>query len=184
MPRVSRRDIIVPGGTYHVIARGNDKAEIFHDEGDYRRYLSVLRVSKAPQGVSVYHYALMPNHVHLLVRVADKGLSAFMQTVQTAYAKHYCLRYGRVGHVWQGRFKSILIESDAHLFACGNYIEMNPVRAGFAPAPEAWPYSSYRVYAFGHADPLVDIDPFFSGLHEDEERRRVLYRDMLSKTRA
>lgn len=184
MPRVSRAAVIVEGETYHLIARGNNRMRLFRSREDYEAYLELLDGYARLCGVRIYHYVLMPNHVHLLVRPSEGGLSAFMQAVQCAYAKRYNKREKHVGHVWQGRFKSLIVGSDAYLLACGNYIEMNPVRAKLAAHPGDWPYSSYLTYARGRHDTLVTVDPFYPSLGKTNEERERCYRDLIAKTRA
>ncbi len=124
----------------------------------------------------------MPNHVHLLVRPKE-DLSRFMHVVQSTYAKRFSRRYKRTGHVWTSRYKSIRIASDAQLFACGNYIELNPVRARLAAKPQDWKHSSYRTYAFGRHDELVTLDPFYPAIGNNAEERERRYRALLDKTR-
>lgn len=106
-----------------------------------------------------------------------------MHRIQLMYAQRYCKKYQFIGHVWQGRFKNLLIESDSYLFACGNYIEMNPVRAGLVTLPEDWEWSSYRYYAFGAPDPIIEPDVLFEALGRSMKERREAYRQTISKTR-
>lgn len=183
MPRVPRNAVAAAGSVFHVIARGNNKMRIFHDKEDYAAYLAVLDAMARSFGVSIFHYCLMPNHVHLELR-PDGDISAFMQSVQGTYARRYCRKYKHVGHVWSGRFKSKLVDTDAFLYACGNYIEMNPVRAHLVPKPEDWPHSSYKVYAFGKYDPLVTLDPFYPTTGTTDEERQTRYRALVAQTRA
>jgi hypothetical protein len=98
------------------------------------------------------------------------------------YAKQYCQKYEFVGHVWQGRFKSMKIESDAYLLACGNYIEMNPVRAGLTDNPKDWTWSSYAYYAQGQRDDLINDDPLLEASRWNVNAR-LLYQQSLDKTR-
>lgn len=184
MPRPPRSLLVAPGETYHLIARGNDRMRLFRSADDYEAYMGLLDGYARSCGVRVFHYVLMPNHVHLLVRPSKDGLSAFMHAVQSAYAKRYNKREKHVGHVWSSRYKSLHVGSDAYLFACGNYIEMNPVRARLAARPEDWPYSSYRTYAHGRHDPLVTLDPFYPTLGKTEKDRQRYYRELVAKTRA
>jgi putative transposase len=142
MPRRNRASIVEAGGYYHVIARGNDKMTIFRDRIDFVRYGSILKMVVGEEGVVMSRFVLMPNHVHLLLKPSERGLSRCMLRIQRAYAEHFRKKYDHVGHVWQGRYKSLPILTDAYLSACGDYIEMNPVRAGLVNRPEAWPYSS------------------------------------------
>lgn len=134
-------------------------------------------------GVSLSHYVLMPNHIHLLARAGHQGLSRFMMLVQSSYAKHYRKKYGNVGHVWQGRFKNTHVMDDPYLIACGSYIELNPVRAGLINHPEDWLHSSYRTYAYGEADSLIDLDPVYQGLSSTPKERQEIYRRLIRQTR-
>ena len=182
MPRAPRE--INPEGIYHIIARGNNKSPVFHDANDYLKYLSILNEAKEQYGFSIYHYVLMPNHVHLLLQPNCEKLSLFMHDIQMNYAKSYCKKHAFVGHVWQGRFKSLPIENDAYLFACGNYIEMNPVRAKLVGLAEYWRWSSYTHYACGEENNLLNPDPLFETLGNDEATRRLAYVQLIEKTRA
>ncbi len=184
MPRILRRNIIFSGGVYHVYARGNNHMQLFRDHADYQFYLSTIAELKVPSGVLLHHYSLMPNHLHFLLRVAGiEEFSKFMRVLQIRFAKHFARKYEFVGHVWEGRFKSRVIESDGDLFACGNYSEMNPVRAGLVGDPGNWPYSSYRFYAYGEPNALVDVDPLYNGLGKTAAARQVAYRNLISRTR-
>jgi putative transposase len=179
MPRKRRQDIVRAGNYYHVIARGNNRRDIFRSSDDYDYYRCRLLKAKRLCAVSLFHYVLMPNHIHLLVSPSTDDLGVFMHRVQMPFAKRYCRINSYVGHVWQGRFKSLLVDSDAYLYACGNYIEMNPVRAGLVASPEGWQYSSYGYYGAGADDQLVDEDPFFAGLAKTKRQRRINYRKLV-----
>ncbi len=179
MSRLPRKAVVRPECYYHLVARGNDKARIFHCESDYRRYLEFVTEAKARYRVFLYHYVLMPNHIHMEVEPTEGDLSSFMHAIQSPYAKFYCKKYGRVGHVWQGRFKCSWIDTDAYLFACGNYIELNPIRAKLVKKTEDWPFSSYRFYAFGEKDDLIDADPLYFELHDDPGIRQQMYRKLI-----
>lgn len=176
MPRTAR--IVDPEGVYHVICRGNNKATVFHDDRDRDVYKSILRHTKAALPFRLFHYVLMGNHVHLLAGLDPRApLAAIMKKISQEYAQYHARRYGRVGHLWQDRFKSILVADDAYLLTCGIYIELNPVRAHVTASPGDHPWSSYGFYAFGDADDLVDEDPLFATLGlTDTERRRVYRR--------
>lgn len=183
MARANRSLLIAPGETYHVIARGSGKMRIFLDDADYAAYRNLLAAYAKIYGVDIFHYVLMPNHIHVLLRPSAANLSGFMHAVQLGFAKRYCKKYRRVGHIWQGRYKSLAVANDAYLFACGNYIEMNPVRAGLVANPKDWKHSSYRKYAFGKQDALVTTDPFYPSLGATETERQRTYRETVAKTR-
>lgn len=183
MPRTPRSDLVFPGGTYHVIARGSGRMTVFRDADDYAAYLRLLNTGLKRHGIDLFHFVLMPNHFHLLLRLTEANLPSCMHDVQLTYAKRFCRKYGRVGRVWQERYKSPLIANDPYLFACGNYIEMNPVRASLVGKPEMWRFSSYQHYAFGKKNKLVTTDPFYRTLGSTEETRRREYRKNAAMTR-
>lgn len=156
---------------------------VFRDADDYAAYLRLLEIGLKQYGIDLFHYVLMPNHFHLLLRPSVSNLSVCMHYVQLSYAKRFCRKYRRVGHVWQGRYKSYLIVNDPYLFACGNYIEMNPVRAKLVEAPDRWHFSSYRHYAFGKKNQLVTADPFYQTLGSTDAERQREYRKNIARTR-
>jgi putative transposase len=122
----------------------------------------------------------MPNHVHFLVGIDEQSnLSNFMKRLNLKYFYHYRKRRTYVGHLWQDRFKSKLIDNDAYFIQCGKYIELNPVRAGIVETPEDYEFSSYGYYAFGRADRLIDEDLFYHGLGQTPQQRQCAYRKML-----
>jgi putative transposase len=175
--------LVVPGETYHVIARGSGQMKIFRDANDYASYLQLLGDGLKKHGIDLFHYVLMPNHFHLIMRPSVSGLSACMHLIQLMYAKRFCKKYKRVGHVWQGRFKSYLISNDSYLFASGNYIEMNPVRSNLVNKPEDWKFSSYGHYAFGKKDQLVTDDPLYHRVGSTDAKRQREYRRYIARTR-
>jgi len=161
MPRGPR--IQVAGVCYHVTHRGNNRERIFHCPMDYRLYLELLAKYKAKYKIKIFHYSLMPNHVHFCLQpTLDNTLSRFMHGVALTYTRKYNVTYDHVGHVWQGRFFSRTIESDAHLIQCGEYIEANPVRAKLAVNPADYPWSSACLHLRGGWDEIVDENPFAS----------------------
>lgn len=185
MPIPPRRDVISPGLCYHVYSRGNDGRTLFLEPADYSYYLSLVCKHFAACDIDLFHYALMPNHVHLLLR-PNSPMPAFsnaMMNIQRSYAQYFAKNHGLKGHLWSSRFKSKTINDDAQLFACGNYIEMNPVRAGLVSDPSYWPYSSYRLYALGeHLDGVVS-DPLYDNLGPTDAARQKAYAYYVSKTR-
>ena len=144
------------GALYHVISRGNRGQVIFRDEGDYERYWRFLGEYKKRYGVVFYAYALMPNHLHLLVQVRDAPLSRVMQALQFRYTRTFNIRYRKSGHLFQGRYKAILCERDAYLLKLSAYLHLNPVRAGLVDDPMDYRWTSYGAYVKGRGDELVD----------------------------
>lgn len=184
MPRIAR--LISATGIYHVLSRGHNRRAIFLDTHDYQCYLDELTRFKETFPCQCYHFCLMPNHVHLLVKTERlELLTAIMRRVQQTYQFHWRRRYGLVGHLWQGRFKSIPIEKEAYLLECGRYIDRNPVRAGLCKIPEEYPWSSARTYLTEQQRKwaFLDRNPAYQGLAETEEVRRKEYRQYLEQTR-
>jgi len=149
----------VPGGVYHVMSRGNNRQDIFLDDGDRRRFLATLRSVIELQNVLCHAYCLMGNHYHLLLDTPDANLSLAIRQLNGVYAQAFNRRHGRVGHVFQGRFTSRLVEKETYLLVVSRYIVLNPVRATLVPSPADWTWSSYRAHA-GYVEPptLLTVD--------------------------
>jgi putative transposase len=172
---------------YHVIQRGHNRGRVFSDDVDRRQYLSWLHEAGERHGLSVHAYVLMDNHVHLLATPdGDASLSLAMQAVGRRYVRWFNTRHGRSGTLWEGRFRSSLVEADRYLLACQRYVESNPVRAGMVESPADWPWSSYRHHAGLATDPLVRTHPTVWALgntpFERESAYRRLFEDVVSQT--
>lgn len=180
MPRVPR--LLLDEVCYHILTRGNNRAAVFFDGTDRQRYGQLLATLLPTHQVQLYHYCLMTNHVHLVVRAtAGVELRLAIQRLNLTYAKYLRRTYGHVGHVWQDRFKSLLIADDVHLLQCGAYLELNPVRAKLVTDPAAYPWSSYRLYAYGQADALVTLNPAYLGLGRTAPERQQRYRQFVAE---
>lgn len=141
MPRVARGE--TAGGIYHIINRGNMRMQVFDDKEDYDYFLSLLKTAKKKFSVEIHAYCLMPNHFHLLlVPKEEKSLSRFMQWVMTSHVRYYHKKNGTSGHVWQGRFKSFIVERESYYRTLIRYIEANAKRAKRVKRAEAWLYGS------------------------------------------
>ena len=138
------RRLQIPGGFYHVMARGNAKAPVFLDDIDRQHFLAGLHRVATRLDWRVLAFCLMPNHYHLLLETPEATLARGMRDVNGAYAQGFNYRHGRVGHVFQGRYKAVLVERGAHLLEAIRYVVRNPVAAGLCAAPEDWPWSSHR----------------------------------------
>lgn len=139
--------LVFQGAIYHVTARGDNREPIFLDDEDYRKYLALIARSKKHLQFKLHAYALMPNHIHLIVEPSESAtISRIMQGITIAYTKWFNKRHTRVGHVFQGRFHSRLIEQDAYLLVASRYVHRNPVRAKLVQHPAEYPWSSYRAY--------------------------------------
>ncbi|RHW42886.1 transposase [Neobacillus notoginsengisoli] len=133
-------------GMYHVMFRGANKQEIFHDEADRVEFLRILRRYKEQSGVNVYAWCVMGNHVHLLLKEGEEGISLTMKRLGISYAQYYNGKYGTNGHLFQDRFRSENVESVASLLRVVRYIHQNPVKAGLVRRNEEWKWSSCRAY--------------------------------------
>lgn len=180
MPRIFR--ILPQEGVFHVLTRGNNRQVVFLDGKDYQQYLDLLKKYKEEHKFRLYHYCLMPNHVHLILETTvESNLSKLMKQLNLSYLYHFRKRYSYYGHLWQGRFKSILIEKDKYLMVCGRYIELNPVRAKIVKEPEDYRWSSYKRYACGQRDNLIDLDPLYQDLGRTDKERRQRYEDFVGE---
>jgi len=136
----------VPGGIYHVMSRGNARQDIFLDDGDRRRFLATLCTVVERLNVLCHTYCLMGNHYHLLLETPDANLSLAIRQLNGVYAQWFNRSRGRVGHLFQGRFTSKLVERETYLLVVSRYIVLNPVRAGIVRHPSNWKWSSYRAH--------------------------------------
>jgi len=134
------------GALYHVMSRSNERRRIVKDDADLARRLDWLRRTVETYRWHLHAFVLMDNHDHLYVETPAANLSAGMQHLNGSYTSYYNRRHGRIGHLFQGRYKAHLIESEGHYCEVSRYIHLNPVRAGLADRPEDWPWGSYRGY--------------------------------------
>ncbi|MGD0153397.1 MAG: transposase [Thermacetogeniaceae bacterium] len=133
-------------GIYHIILRGTNRQEIFHDDEDCRRFLKMLVKYKKPTGIKIYGWCLMGNHIHLLFGEGNEEISLTMKRVGVSYASYYNWKYAAVGHLFQDRFRSEMVDSDTYLLAVIRYIHQNPVKAGLVKKPQDWQWSSCSGY--------------------------------------
>ncbi len=165
---------------HHVIQRGNNRQPIFLVPQDYEVCLECLREAKRKYQVRLYAYVLMTNHVHLLVEPErDGALGSFMQSVGRRYVRYFNDAHWRTGTLWEGRFKSAVVNRDDYLIRCSRYMELNPGRAGMVEHPRDYRWSRYQRRALGHTDELVDDDPWYAGLGRTALARAQVYRDWM-----
>ena len=171
MPRVARR--MSGSKIYHVMLRGLNRQTIFEDDEDYRFFLSVLDTCRESSDTRILAYCLMSNHVHIVVHSSD--LSSFMRKAASKYAYWYNWKYDRIGSLFQDRFKSEAVESDAYLLTVIRYIHQNPIKAGIATSSDTYKCSSYNEYTRpdyrGITDTkyVLDILPLSQFIHFHEE---------------
>jgi putative transposase len=157
MPRTARASL--GGWTYHVLNRGNARAQVFHKPADYHAFLEMMAEASIRIPMRVLAYCLMPNHFHLaLWPHYDGDLSRWMHWLLTTHVRRYLRHYRSSGHVWQGRFKAFPTQEDEHLLAVLRYIERNPLRAGLVQRAEDWEWSSLRWLATPERSP-VRLEP-------------------------
>jgi REP-associated tyrosine transposase len=158
MPRPHRLQIA--GGTYHLTSRGNRRQRIFLDDHDRRTFLGILAAVVGRRGWRCSAYCLMPNHYHLLVETPEPDISSGMQDLNSRYAAGFNWRYGLTGHLFQGRFHSILVEQEEHFLELARYLMLNPVRAGLCARPDEWRWSSYGATLGTDAKPpFLTLEP-------------------------
>ncbi len=182
MPRMAR--IAVPSMLYHVISRGNNREWVFNETEDFEKYLEICKRYKESHGFKLYNWALMNNHVHLLLETGEKSpLSKIMQGINLAYTIWFNRKNKKIGHLWQDRFRSFIIERDSYLLECGRYIERNPLRAGLVKEIQRYPWSSYNVYAYGKSDDLTDRHLLYEDMGNEEKQRQKAYREYVLSNR-
>ena len=157
MPRIAR--VVVPGIPHHVTQRGNRRQQVFFRESDYRAYKTILARYCKREGVDIWAYCLMPNHVHLVLVPHNRlALRKSIAESHRRYTHTINTREGWTGYLWQGRFGSYPMD-EVHLYRAVRYIELNPVTAGICRQPEDWKWSSTRAHLGNRADGLVDPKP-------------------------
>lgn len=157
MARLAR--VVAPGVPHHVTQRGNHGEKTFFGSDDYAAYLELMGEWCGRAGVAVWAYCLMPNHLHLIAVPAEaQSLRRGIGEAHRRYSRRVNARRDRTGHLWQGRFASFPMDQP-HLLAAARYVELNPVRAGLAKAPEAWRWSSHGAHLAGRDDGLVTVAP-------------------------
>ena len=166
-----------PGAIYHITSRGNARRPIFDDNGDRRKFLKILEEVIERYNWVCHAYCLMSNHYHLLVETIDPTLSIGMRHLNGVYTQSYNRRHRRVGHVFQGRFKSILVDRDSYLLELCRYVVLNPVRAGFVKRASDYRWSSYKPTAgFANAPSFLHVDWILSQFGKNPRDAQEHYR--------
>jgi putative transposase len=175
MPRRPR--IKLAGVPQHVVQRGINREPCFFAEEDYHSYLHWLEKAAADWHCALHAYVLMTNHVHLLVTPeTETGIAKLMQAVGRRYVQYINRSYKRTGSLWEGRYKSSLIQAETYLLTCMRYIELNPVRADMVQDPGQYRWSSYRHNGLGQADPRITPHPLYLAIGQDAADRQTAYR--------
>lgn len=177
MARKPRLDL--PDFAQHIIQRGNNRQVCFVSEEDFSMYAHHLHRASEKYGVDVHAWVFMTNHVHLLVTPKTAGaVSKMMQSVGRSYVRYFNYTYQRTGTLWEGRFKSCLIDTERYLLECYRYIELNPVRAGMVTDPSQYKWSSYCVNALGKASKLSSPHTLYLNLGNHTQERLQAYREL------
>lgn len=176
MPRHAREKSRT--GIYHIMVRGINRQDIFHDVVDYQRYLDTICRVKAEEDFVVLGYCLMPNHIHLLLKEGESDVSDIMKRIGASYAYWYNWKYDRNGHVFQDRFKSESVEDEAYLLTVIRYIHQNPVKAGIVSRPEEYRWSSCQDYFNENylQTGLTHTELILSIFSDDRQRAADLFR--------
>lgn len=181
MARLPR--LIVPYLPHHIIQRGNDQQPIFREPEDYQRFLGWLRDSAKEYKVALHAYALLPNQLQLLATPSDEeGLAQTMQRVGRYYVPWYNAKYARSGSLFQGRFKTSVIDAATFFLQCSLYIESSPVRAQLAADALAYPWSSYAHHAGVNPDPVVTDHALYWALGNTPFQREALYKELAERS--
>jgi len=180
MGRMQRFDLA--GIPLHIVQRGNNRLPCFLDDADRSRYLRALEEALLRHDCALHAWVLMFNHVHLLVTPASAGaVSRMMHTLGRNYATYFNIRHGRTGTLWEGRFKSCLVDTDTYLLRCYRYIELNPVRAWMVSDPSEYRWSSFAGNACGGDDPLVTPHSEYLRLGATRADRQHAYAELFAE---
>ena len=175
MPRRPRVNLV--GYPQHIVQRGHNRAASFFGEDDYQCYLHWLKEGADKYGCAIHAYALITNHVHLLVSPSRAdGITRLMQSLGRRYAQYVNRFYKRSGSVWEGRFKASAIHAEEYLLTCYRYIELNPVTAGMVNDPADYRWTSYRWHALGESNALITDHELHEGMAREAGDRQAAYR--------
>lgn len=177
-PRIAPKDI-----PQHVIQRGNNRITVFKSEDDYIAYVSWLKRFAEKFCVDIHAWVLMTNHVHLLCtpRTESLGISLMMQSLGRMYVRYFNEKYERTGTLWEGRYKSCLVNSESYLLTLYRYIELNPVRANMVSHPSQYKWSSYAINALGKSSSLQSPHPLYLLLGQSKVARLKAYQALFEQ---
>lgn len=173
-----------PGAVYHIICRGNNRQAIFRDDADRKRYLEKLSFYCQEKNVELLSYCLLSNHVHLLVETPEGNLSKMMQAFQTSYTVYFNKRHGRTGHVFEQRYKAMVVDKNNYLLQVSRYIHLNPVSARIVERPQDFRWSSYTAYLKGKGLTALKTESILGYFSGSKSRRIRQYGDYVEGDRA
>lgn len=170
----------LPGGLYHVMLRGNGGQDIFFAAADRARFLELLEEGVERFGHRVHGFCLMTNHVHLVLQAGAAPLSRAMQNLSFRHTRYVNAREKRIGHLFQGRYKALLVDAERYLLELVRYVHLNPLRAGLVDHPAAWPWSGHRAYLGEAALPWLTTDRVLGRFGGRLATARAAYRDFVA----
>lgn len=162
------------GALYHVTARGNERGKVFFTKTDYRKFKEYLREGQTKFGFILHGYVCMTNHYHLLIETPSKNLCKVMHYLNSSYTTYVNIKRKRSGHLFQGRYKAILVDKDSYLLELSRYLHLNPVRANMVERPEEYLHSSYTAY-IAEGDGLVQTTDLLSMFSKDLKAAKQRY---------
>jgi putative transposase len=169
------------GAFYHITSRGNEKRTIFFSKSDHYKFESYLEEAKNKYGYRLHSFVLMPNHYHLLIETPEGNLSKLMHYINSSYTNYINRSKERSGHLFQGRYKAILVDRDNYLLELSRYIHINPVKAGIVEAPQDYPYSSYRFFINKKEEGIVSRDLIWDMISKQRTQAPARYRSFVER---
>jgi putative transposase len=173
--------IHIPGAIYHVMLRGNDRRDIFGDDKDRFRFYGILNLVSQRYPFKIHAFCLMTNHIHMEIQVADIPLAKTIQSIAQRYTQWFNWRYHKVGHLFQGRYKAVMIDADEYLLELAAYLHLNPVRAHLVERPEKYRWSSHRAFLGKENLPWLETDFILSQFSSTLKQARSLFSDFVNR---
>ena len=155
------------GAFYHATSRGNERKRIFSSKSDFGKFKEYLEGAKEKYGCIFHGYVLMTNHYHIILETPEGNLNKVMHYINGSYTNYFNRKRNRIGHLFQGRYKAILVDVDEYLLELSRYIHLNPVRAGIVERPESYPYSSYRSFISKSGEEIVKRELIWGMISND-----------------
>ncbi|MFC1623926.1 transposase [Candidatus Omnitrophota bacterium] len=176
--------LVYDDSLYHIIQKGNNGQKIFKDDEDFETFLLLISRYLNKFKVEVYHFCLMPTHIHLLLKIFEKKvLAKFMQGILQSYRFSHKRKYTYEGYLYKGRYRSKLVAKDEYLLECGRYIERNPVRAGITKDPYEYKWSSCSYYTHGRTNGIITEDLLYYTFGNDLRQCQRRYTEYVSMSR-
>lgn len=178
MPRQPREK--GESGYYHVMVRGNEQRKIFKEDEDRSRFIEILKIKKKDNKFFLHAFCLMDNHVHLMISEGEEDLAQVMKRITVSYVNYFNKKYKRVGHLFQGRYKSETVEDERYFITLARYIHQNPVKAGMVKSAGDYKWSSYNYY-FNPNEDLVDTQVVLSIFSDNEQTAKKLFEEYMNE---